>query len=176
MKTRIIHTQIHLEDDWFNTLSIGYRYLYIYMFTNSHIGLTGAFHLTKRMALLETGATEQEWIEACKRFDELNKVKFPLKDWIVVLNVNKYANYTGEKNEKAYEKEYNLLPKEVRYCIDTLSYGIDTSINHKYKIINNKSSKEVVNKEDINNNQGDEADDISEGFEEYQRLNEAKGK
>jgi len=138
MKTRIIHTKIHFEDDWFNTLPIGYRYLFIYLFTNTHIGQTGAYKLSRRVALLETGATEKEWSDACERFKHDNKVKF-VGDWIIILNAKRYANYSGGKNETAYNKELSSLPQEVK---DTVSiqyvYPIDTTINNKSEIINQK--------------------------------------
>lgn len=139
MKTRIVHTKIHFEDEWFNTLPIGYRYLFIYLFTNSHIGQTGAFQLSKRVACIETGATEQEWMAAIETFIADGKIK-RCEDWIYIVNSNRYANYSGGKNEVAYKKEYDLIPKEVR---DTLSieylYPMHTTINHKSEIINKKS-------------------------------------
>jgi len=143
MKTRIIHTKIHFEDDWFNTLPIGYKYLFIYLFTNSHIGQTGAYQLSARLALTETGASNEDWTEACRYFDLHNKVKFH-KDWIYIVNSGRYANYSGGKNEVAYKKEYELIPQEVR---DTLSiqylYPMDTTINKKSEIINKKP--EIIN-------------------------------
>lgn len=139
MKTRIIHTDIHFKDDWFYSLSIGYRYLFIYLFTNSYIGQTGAYKLPERVILLETGASKKEWQGARSLFEKEGKVKF-IGDYVVVLNARKHANYSGPKNEGAYRKEFNSLPPEVR---DTLSiqyiYPIDTTINNKSKIINKKS-------------------------------------
>ncbi len=139
MKTRIIHTKIHFEDDWFNTLPIGYRYLFIYLFTNTHIGQTGTYQLPKRVALLETGATDAEWSEACEIFAHDKRVVF-YKDWVYIVNSRKYANYSGGKNEVAYKNEIESIPIEIR---DTLSiqyqYSMDTTINHKSEIINHKS-------------------------------------
>src|SRR3990167_1989853 len=135
MKTRIIHTKIHFEDDWFNTLSIGYRYLFIYLFTNTHIGQTGAYNLSKRVALLETGASSEEWDNACREFEKAKKVKF-IDEWIIVLNSKKYANYSGSKNEKAFSTEFNSLPQEIK---DTVSILYDTPINNKSYIKDNKS-------------------------------------
>jgi hypothetical protein len=145
MKTRIIHTKIHFEDDWFSTLPIGLRYIFIYLFTNSHIGQTGIYRLSKRVALLETGATVQEWDEACQRFEADKKIRF-IDDWIVVLNASKHASYSGGKNEIAYKKELESLPKHIR---DTVSipylYPMHTTINHKSEIINKKSETENHN-------------------------------
>ena len=142
MKTRIIHTKIHFEDEWFNTLSIGYRYLFIYLFTNEHIGLTGAYELSKRVVLLETGATEEEWDGAIKKFQEDNKVLY-IMGWIIVKNAGKHSDYSGGKNEIAYKRELASIPSKIRDKIDTLSiqylYPMDTTINKKSEIINDKS-------------------------------------
>lgn len=145
MKTRIVHTQIHFEDDWFNKLTLSDKYLFIYLFTNTHIGLSGIYKLSARVAMLETGATKEEWESATKLFQLANKVMF-YKDWIYIVNSKRYSNYSGETNYKALVKEVNSVPESVihifGYTIDTPDYTIDTSINKKYKIINNKSVKD----------------------------------
>ena len=142
MKTRIIHTKIHFEDDWFNTLSIEYKYIFIYLFTNSDIGHTGIYQLPIRVALLETGATKKQWDEACKKFEKDKKVIFH-ENWVCVANSQKYTNYSGPKNESAYLKELESFPTEIStYFNDTLSvqyiYPMHTTINNKSKIINKK--------------------------------------
>lgn len=138
MKTRIIHTEIHFDDDWFTTLSIGYRYLFIYLFTNKYIGQTGAYKLSERVALIETGASLEDWKSAKTIFEKSGKVAF-IDDYIVVLNAKKHSDYSGGKNAEAYRKEFSALPKSVQ---DTLSirygYPIDTTINKKPEIINDK--------------------------------------
>jgi hypothetical protein len=146
MKTRIIHTKIHFEDDWFNTLPIGYRYLFIYLFTNEHIGLTGTYELPRRVALLETGASETDWDEAIKKFQDDDKVLY-IDGWIIVKNAGKHSDYSGGKNEIAYKRELALIPAKIRDKMDTVSIGyiycIDTPRNHKSEIINQKSKKRV---------------------------------
>lgn len=158
MKTRIIYTQIHFEDDWFNLLPNEYKYPFIYLFTNSHIGLTGIYRLTSRVALLETHLDKDIWENACKLFDNYGKVKF-YREWIYVINANKYANYAGKKNYDAAVKELNNIPKDVvkffGYTIrdlDTLSPEMktpDTPINHKSETINKKSYTKDHKSDDI---------------------------
>lgn len=130
-----------MEDDWFSSLPPSQRYFFIYLFTNTHIGLSGIYQLSERLALLETGATREEWDLARDVFSKAKKVMF-YKDWIYIVNSYKYSNYAGEKNRTALLKEVSLIPEEVihifGYSIDRLPYSIDTSINHKSKIINKK--------------------------------------
>jgi hypothetical protein len=114
--------------------------LFIYLFTNTHIGQTGAYNLSRRVALLETGATDQEWTKACLEFEKVKKVIF-IKDWIIVVNAVRYSNYSGSKNKVAFDTEFNNLPQEIR---DTVSIQYDTPINNKPYIINNKSENEIV--------------------------------
>jgi len=142
MKTRIIHTKLYFEDDWFNTLPIEYKYPFIYLFTNSHIGLTGTYRLSERVALLETGVSKELWVKATKHFYKEKKIGF-YKEWVCVVNAHKYANYSGPKNAVAFDKELDLIPQDIReHFSDTLSipyrYSIYTPINHKSEIINNK--------------------------------------
>lgn len=148
MKTRIIHTKIYFEDDWFYSLSIENKFLFIYLISNSHIGLTGIYNLPKRVILLETGLKEPEIDEGRKIFEESGKI-YSFKDWVYIVNARRYANYTGEKNITATNRELESIPLEVmRYFTNTVSipytYPMDTPINHKSKIINQKSEIERV--------------------------------
>lgn len=121
MKTRIIHTKIYLEDEWFNTLPIDYKFLFIYFFTNSHIGHTGIYELPKRVIMIETGADPELLEKALKRFEKDGKVAY-FDGWVCVANSMKHTNYAGEKNQKAYMKELLSIPQEVKsHFGDTLS-------------------------------------------------------
>jgi len=141
MKTRIVHTKIY-DDDWFNTLSIVYKMLFIYFFTNSRIGLTGIYQLSDRIIKFETGATPEQLQEAKTLFEKDRKIFF-YKDWIYVVKSSIYGGYSGPKNAVAYDNEKEKLPKEIKkYFNNKVSigyqYSSDTSINHKSEIINHK--------------------------------------
>jgi hypothetical protein len=92
---------------------------------------------------METNSTEDE-IKAYKRlFEKANKV-FYHKDYIFVVNAQRYGGYVGLKTQIPLAKELNDLPKEVKqHFKDSVSigypYSSDTTINHKSEIINNKS-------------------------------------
>ena len=142
MKTRIIHTKIYFEDDWFYQLSINNKFLFIYFITNSHVGLTGIYQLANRVILLETGLPPEELINGKKIFEENAKIYF-FKDWTYLVNAKKYANYSGGMNEVAIKKEILAIPKDIlEYFTNTVSipyvYPMDTTINKKQEIINNK--------------------------------------
>jgi len=143
MKTRIVHTKIHYQDDWFHGLELHQKYLFIYLFTNEHIGMTGIYELSDRVILTETGLTEDQLKAAKKKFQADKRMVF-YDGWVCVINSKKYADYSGSRNEVAIAKEIGMIPKEVfKRLADTLSipytYPTDTPINHKSKIINQKT-------------------------------------
>ena len=148
MKTRIIHTKIYFQDDWFNSLELWQKFLFIYLFTNEHIGMTGIYELSDRVILTETGLNQTQLDASKKKFEKEKRVVF-YQGWVCVINSKKYADYSGGKNEVATAKEISMIPKDIfKRLADTLSipytYPTDTTINHKSEIINHKS--EIRNK------------------------------
>jgi len=142
MKTRIIWTKIY-DDDWFNTLSIEYKFLFIYYFTNSRIEHTGIYQCPLRIISFETGITPKELINTNQKFEADKKILF-LKDWIYVIKSSIYGGYQGPKNELAFKREMDKLPKDIKESFNNTVpiqyiYPIYTTINHKSEIINNKS-------------------------------------
>lgn len=145
MKTRIIHTKIYFEDDWFYELTVENKFLFIYLITNSHIGLTGLYELAERVILSETKLKPEDLADAKKVFEQSGKIFF-YKDWIYLVNSKKYAQYIGDRNKVASNRELSLIPQDVlRYFTNTVSipytYPIDTPINNKPKIINQKQGE-----------------------------------
>lgn len=169
MDTRIIHTKIHFEDDWFNSMPFEYKYPFIYLFTNRHIRQTGIYQLTERVALLETGASPKQWQSAVSYFIESKKIGV-YHDWICVVNAQRHTNYAGPKNEAAFQKELESIPQDViKHFLDTLSiqyiYPIDTTINNKYKIINQKQETRNQSSNKLVKTLAEKiADDVDEGL------------
>lgn len=136
MKTRIIHTKIW-RDGYFSELNRTEKLLFIYLITNPYIGLSGIYELPDKYIKIELGLSQKELDKTKAKFEKDKKFKF-YKSYVIVINVNRYQAFIGEKNERAKEKELELLPTEV---LDTLSipyrYPIDSPSNKK-SIINNK--------------------------------------
>lgn len=142
MQTRIIHTKIY-DDEWFASLKIEQKLLFIYLFTNQRIGLSGIYYLPDRIIKFETGLSDEQLNTAKKVFENSKKVFF-YQGWVYVINASDYGGYKGGKNEIALNKELEKIPDEVKkYFNNRVSIGyqypIDTSINHKSEIINQKS-------------------------------------
>jgi len=134
MKTRIIWTKIY-DDQWFSNLPVDLKLLFVYYFTNSRIEHTGIYQCPPRIVVFETGITQ-------KRLNVLNKILkqeskvFFYQDWICVAKSALYGGYKGSKNELAFDRELERVPKEIlKYFSDRVSIGYvyprHTTINHK---------------------------------------------
>lgn len=123
----------------------------MYVLTSERIGLTGAFECPDQFITLETGL----------RNDQLEKAKAELETkimfsngWIAIKNAAKYNNYANSPiHKKAYDKELELLPENIRNFILIEDY-YETSLrldkNNKYKIKNKKEEiKEFNNIDDL---------------------------
>jgi hypothetical protein len=111
MKTRKIHSKIW-QDDWFYSLSIESKYMFIYLMTNQYIGLTGIYELAPRVVMFETGLTPKQWE---KSVEELSPKVMVYKNWIKVTNAELYDPIRGENNTlwKTRQKELEMIPQEV---------------------------------------------------------------
>lgn len=141
MKTRIIYTKFW-EDDYIGTLSPTEKTLFLYLLTNSRVGLGNIYECSDRVICFETGISNSQLVDIKKKFEK--DMKFLFDDgYVYIVNNEKYNQYKGEKNESARTKEEEIIGKaRVKAFEDRVSiphiYPSDTSINHKSKIINKK--------------------------------------
>lgn len=97
------------EDEWFQSLSDHAQKLFLYLITNSRIGISGCYEVTDRTIMFDTRIKDLDKVKA-----ELHpKVRF-YNGWINVVNAQGYNGFTGKSNEKALENELKLIPKEVK--------------------------------------------------------------
>lgn len=150
MKTRIVWTKIW-EDSWFDGLSQDARLLFIYLLTNSTIGLSGCFELRDKTICYHTHLIPEQLLKAKRELDP--KVKFEM-NWVYIVNAQGYNGFLGVKTEVAVKRELALIPQDIKTAFGigkdyTPSiphiYPIDGSINNKSEIINNKSYKLIGN-------------------------------
>lgn len=127
MRTRLIHTKIW-EDTYFSELSPTEKLVFVYLFTNSRVGMTGVYELPTRVMSFETGVSPKQLEDIKTKFQTDKKVLFH-KDYVKVMNFEKYNDYGGSKNESAKEKELTLLPQEIVDVFNSVSipneYPID---------------------------------------------------
>lgn len=113
-----------------------------------------------------TTLNSTELSEIKQKFHEDGKFIF-VGNYVKVVNHEKYNPYNGIKNDKARERELELIPQEILENLDTLSipyrYPIDTSINHKSEIINHKSE---IKKKDLEKNETNSYKEIMNHYNE----------
>ncbi len=144
MKTRIIKTRLWTEDEKFGELSMVSKLSFLFLITNSRIGMTGIYECPNRRIRFETGINDQQLKSAKKELTE-NKMVVFYKGWVYIVNAEKHNNYKkGEKNIIAYRKEKEAIPKEIiKYfdsSIDTIIYSSpNTETRNKKLEIRNKN-------------------------------------
>ena len=146
MKTRIIYTKFY-QDSYVRNLPSTERFLFLYLISNSHIGLSDCYECDTGLMSFETGLNISQIQKILEKFQEGGKFIY-YDGWVKILNCEKYNNYKGEKNEIAKNVEISMIPDRVSKYFDRVSIGYthfeDTSINKKSEIINHKS--EIKNK------------------------------
>ena len=149
MKTRVISTEIWDEEKVF-CLNIDTKLLYLVLLTNPYIGQSRFYKINDRQLSTYSGLNVEQ-IQKCKRDLEEQQMAFFKNGWACITGYGFIeCFYKGIKNETAKIKELEKIPKEVveffQAKLDTLSipyrYPIDTPINHKSEIINNKQGTE----------------------------------
>lgn len=177
MKTRIIHTKFW-QDSFVCELDLKTKLTFLYLLTNSHIGLTGIYELPDRFILFDVGISEEELKEIKKTLSEADKVYF-IDGYVAIKNAQKYNDYSkGSKNQvEAFNRELKLLPEKVKkYLLEKgfevltetvlststpTSYPTSYTTRHKSKIINNKLK--IRNKKpEIKNNKSKDKEEIED--------------
>ena len=113
MKTRILWTKIW-EDDWFDGLSRKAKLLFIYLLTNSQIGLTGCYEIRDKTITYHTHLTDKELPLAKK---ELEPKAVFFNGWVYLKNAVGYNGFTGSSNEVAKSREMALIPVSVKVAL-----------------------------------------------------------
>ena len=145
MRTRIIYTKIW-KDEYFANLKKIEQVFFLYLLTNERVNLCGTYELSDREIKFDLNLLDKELDELKEKF--INDEKFLFKEgWVIILNYDRYNNYTGEKNLLAKERESLEIPKsiiEYQYPIDRVSDTPDTPSNIISNITSNIISKEGV--------------------------------
>ena len=109
MEFRTLYTKLW-RDEWYGNLSRAGKLLFIYCITNPAINQIGIYDVSDRVIMFDTGLNAKELEDAKQELSP--KVVF-YKGWVKVRNALKYSNFKGESNQKAQEKELNLVPDEI---------------------------------------------------------------
>lgn len=124
MKARIIHTKFY-ESERVLMLSTLSRWLYMYYLTCSGIGLTGAFKWSDTKTVFETGIKIKD-LQQCKYELTSSNLVFYHDGWVIIPGTSEKTGYNNGDNltSKAFNKEIDSLPEEIRQLLDTPSRGM----------------------------------------------------
>jgi len=146
VKTRIIYTKFW-HDNYVSELNSKEKLVFIYLITNSSVNICGIYELPDRYIRFDLELKQSELDKIKQKFMKDNKIMF-INGWVKIMNYEIYNKFTGEKNEKAKEKELSLIPDFIigyRWGIDGVSTNGDTlnninqNINQNKLVINNKN-------------------------------------
>lgn len=148
MKTRVVHTKFW-QDNFICSLNHKEKLLFLYLITNDRVNISGVYELPDKTIKNDVEMTEMELEKAKEKFHNNKKFVF-FNGWIKIINLERYQNYTGEKNDVCRAKELEKAPPELQ--TDTLSipyrYPTDSPSNKKSEIRNKKlvisNKKEVI--------------------------------
>jgi hypothetical protein len=141
MKTRIIRTDIY-KDETMLSLTPDARFIVVYLYTNSHIGLLDLYKIPVQLIQLETGYDISTIKLVLDKSQELKIIQHHKHLWVKLLRKDFGALvYSGESNEIAIQKYLSEIPPEVSIFFG-LDGSVDTSVQSTYKSeIRNKKSK-----------------------------------
>ena len=145
MKTRIIQTKFW-ADGYVASLTPLEKIIFLYYLTNEKVNIIHCYECPDRYVLIDTGVS-REVLQRCKdKLQESNKVLF-YKDYVLLVNADKYEAYKGEDNEKAIKKLESEMSNDVldwyinknKTPLKTPDTGVYTPpINNKSEIISHK--------------------------------------
>lgn len=141
MQTRIIKTGIFTDEKMLGETP-DIRFICVYLYTNSHIGLSDIYKIPVQLIQLETGFDITIIKLALDRLKERGILVHHNYLWVKLLR-HDFASlvYSGEKNEVAKRKQQDLIPDDIVDYFNGFDTSMDTSIDSSYKseIINHKS-------------------------------------
>ena len=141
MKTRSLHTKIW-EDDWFASLTISEKFLFVYLLTNKNVNLNGVYELSDRVILFETGLSKDILEKAKETFRD----KILIEDgWVIIRNIEKYDDYKAPTMVKAKDNQLKDIPPHILDKANKYREGLliayqEVSEGYAYPNSNNKSN------------------------------------
>lgn len=134
------------KDGYVRSLNPTEKLLFIYFLTNEYVNQVWLYECPIDLICFDTGISKKE-VEIIKgKLQTDLKIAF-YKDYVYLINAQKYETYSGELNQKAKDKILSYIPTDVLdWYTKILDRGIDTPINtlpipiinNNIEIINNK--------------------------------------
>lgn len=127
MEKRSISTKVWI-DDWFSSLSIKERYLWLYLISNDQVNMIGCYELPSKRIQADTGLSAKEIDDSLARFSIDGRAVF-FHSWVRLIKFDGHNKFNSEKHQVMKDKLWSKVPVELQK-IDSLSiayrYPIDS--------------------------------------------------
>jgi hypothetical protein len=113
MKYKQISTDTWI-DEYVGALPLAEKAVFIYLFTNDRVGMTGIYRLTDKYIMFMLGI-DQSLLDHLKTKFENDRKYFFYKGWIYIVNNHKHVKFSTARNIiQAFQKEFNSIPTEIK--------------------------------------------------------------
>ena len=148
-KQRYINTKFW-SDTWIAELDPIEKLLFIYLLSNEHTEICGAYELPLKYMALETGIDKEMIVKILDRFEKDDKVMYR-DGWVAIRNFIKNQSTNSPKVKIGIEMSINRVPKRI---IDLLSipspYPIHTPSHSNSNSNSNPKSGNLSSKTTVN--------------------------
>lgn len=131
--------------------SVQTSYVYLYLLTCKHIGLTPYYFLPEGFIAIETGLSQEQVKKALKDLQDRKQVYF-YNNWVYIPNANEHNSFnTSSKTMVAYNAQLAKVPQDVLEFFNNVDNNVDNSskIGYPYP---NLSGIDTRNNSNSNNN------------------------
>jgi hypothetical protein len=139
MKTRIIETKFW-KDPYIISLSVEERLLFLYLLTNERVNIIHCYEITDREIMFDTGLQGGLLGASRGKFEKDKKMCF-YKNYVYLLNAEKYENFSGVLSEKGKVRLLQQFSPDVLkwyQSISPLEAPLKGTISNKQEIISKK--------------------------------------
>lgn len=144
-----------------HTYSVSTSYLYLYLITCKHIGLTPYYFLPEGYVPIETGLSAEVVKKSMADLQERKQVYF-FKNWVYIPNANEHNSFnTSEKTLVAYNNQLSKVPPEVLEHFNNVDNQVDNSPQIGYQYPMPKGIDTRSNSNSNSNNNSNKGDTVS---------------
>lgn len=151
------------EDDFFASLTMAEQLLFIYFLFNLNVNIIHLYEISPRKILFDLKVTAENLENAKNKFQANKKIYF-YKNYVYIANAYRYQKYTGEDNEKAKDRLYERLPKDVLDWYYSISDTPVTPLLHPLKSKPQSYKKELLDR-DTNTEEEIDFDEVDKYLE-----------
>lgn len=131
MKARVLQTKFW-QDSFVSDLSPGEKLVFIYLMSNDRVNIIHCYECSDRVILFDTGVSKDTLASCKNKLQATGKVRF-FRDYVHLVNADRYQHFIGEKNEQAKKNILREMSDDVIAWYESKSdTPIDTPIEGVY--------------------------------------------